>query len=293
LSKKLPNVDRWGIQNDLYALVKGSEVSLDDYLDFLSNYTHEDGFLPLISISSNLFHAFLVMKDAEKEKIAGLGKSILENVLAKIGHDPDAGERHSTSILRDQIILQAVLYGAQAIQRVVLDKFRSLMHGEPIHPDIMRSVMQVGALNGDNNVFDWFEERLNSCDSEHERMNILMALGRFNNRELIERALQYILDKVPKRNKFVPLASMASNPHATPFMWDWYTSHLEKLEQFHPLHYERVIAAIVPVSGLGREDEVTAFFEDYVRGNNTAIDAIKLSLERLNINSRLRKHNGP
>ncbi|GAF90439.1 unnamed protein product, partial [marine sediment metagenome] len=35
LSKELPPVDRWGLQNDLYALVRRGDTSVDDYLDFL------------------------------------------------------------------------------------------------------------------------------------------------------------------------------------------------------------------------------------------------------------------
>jgi tricorn protease interacting factor F2/3 len=148
--------------------------------------------------------------------------------------------------------------------------------------------MQVGALNGDGNVFRWFDQRLHSSESEHERMNILTALGCFRAKEMIETARQYILDKVPGRNKFFPILAMAANPHAAPLMWDWYRAHLDALEQFHPLHYERVIAGIVPVGGLGREGEVRAFFKDYLSKKQRAREVIQLSLERLEINSRMR-----
>ena len=71
-------------------------------------------------------------------------------------------------------------------------------------------------------------------------------------------------------------------------MWEWYVSNLAALEQIHPIQYERVIESIVPVCGLGREEEIRAFFEDYMKQKTTAKDVIKLSLERLEINCRLR-----
>jgi len=148
--------------------------------------------------------------------------------------------------------------------------------------------IRVGALNGDDKGFDWFETRFNTSESEHDRMNILVALGCFREKKLIQRAQQYILGSVPGRNKFIPIASMTVNPNAVPHMWDWFRSQLNALEQFHPLHYERVIAGIIPVCGLGREDEVTAFFKDYMHKKSKARDAIKLSLEKLEINSRMR-----
>lgn len=288
LNKELKAEDRWGLQNDLYALVRRGDVSLDDYLDFLSNYKDEDAFLPLMSIAGNLFQAFLVMGDTKRKKVASIGKSMFEKVFSDIGLEPKPGEKHTLSILRDRIIWHAVLYGSEEAERFARAKFASLVRGEAIHPDLLKSIMQVGAFNPTEGAFDWFDQRLQSSESEHERMNILIALGCFTDRRLIEEAQRYVLDKVPSRNKFIPIVSMASNPHAVAYMWDWYLSSLDELERFHPLHYEMVIAAIVPVAGIGREEEIRAFFKDYLGKRDTARDVIKLSLEKLEINSRMR-----
>jgi tricorn protease interacting factor F2/3 len=93
---------------------------------------------------------------------------------------------------------------------------------------------------------------------------------------------------VPARNKFVPVVAMASNPYAIPLLWDWYVSNLEQIELFHPMLYERVVAAIVPVAGMHNPKEVNKFFEDYMQKTDKAKDVIKLSLERLEINLRMR-----
>jgi tricorn protease interacting factor F2/3 len=287
-TKELSQEDRWGIQNDLYALVRCGHVSIDDYLQFLASYSKEDAFLPLTSIAGNLFHAYLILQGARGDKILSAGKSLLERVLSDIGFEPEPEERHAISILRDQILWHLALYESEDVLEFATVKFSSLMRGENLHPDIMRSVMQIGALQGDNSVFDWFAERLASSESEHERMNMLAALGSFKERGLVERAQQYILEEVPLRNKFVPITYMAANPYAVPYMWEWYMSNLEALEKFHPMHYERVIAAVVPLCGLGREEEIDSFFQGYMAKKEKAKDVIKLSLERLRINSRMR-----
>ena len=287
-TKELSQEDRWGIQNDLYALVKSGHVSIDDYLQFLASYYKEDAFLPLTSIAGNMFRAFLIFQGARRDKILFTGKSLLERVLSDIGLEPEPEERHTVSILRDQILWHLALYGSADVLEFAAAKFSSLMRGENLHPDIMRSVMQIGALQGDKGVFEWFTERLAASESEHERMNMLAALGSFKERELVERAQQYILEQVPLRNKFVPITYMAANPHAASQMWVWYKSNLESLEKFHPMHYERVIAAIVPAGGLGREEEINSFFQGYMAKKEKAKDVIKLSLERLKINTRMR-----
>ncbi len=52
-----------------------------------------------------------------------------------------------------------------------------------------------------------------------------------------------------------------------------------------------MIASIVPVAGMERADEVKAFFEDYMQKTDTAKDVVKLSLERMDINLRMRSIN--
>jgi len=141
-------------------------------------------------------------------------------------------------------------------------------------------VMQVGALTGGDDAFDWLDQRFQSSQIEHDRMNILIALGCFKKPDLIKRSLQYVLDTVAPRNKFIPVVAMASNPYAVPLMWEWFVSNLDQIEQFHPMLYERVIGAIIPASGLQNAESVKAFFDEYMQKTDKAKDVIKLSLER-------------
>jgi tricorn protease interacting factor F2/3 len=287
-NKQLPPEDRCGVQNDLFALVRSAQISIDTYLDYLSNYQAEDAFLPLASIASNLFQAYQVLDGAKKEKIAVIGKTLIERTLGIIGYNPSPEEPHTTSILRDQVIWQAVLYGSMQATEFAADQFRYLLQGDSVHPDIQKSILQVGALTEEGIAYEWLVERLQSSESEHERMNILIAIGSFGDENLIKKTLQYVLDHVPDRNKFVTIVAMASNPHAVDYMWPWYVSHLSGLERFHPIHYERVIGGIVPICGIGKAKEVKRFFNQYLPRNQQAKGIIKLSLEKLEINLRMR-----
>ena len=286
--RSLPPEDRWGLQNDMYSLCKNGTAAIGEYLKFLSCYENEDAFLPLIGISNNLQHACLVMDDTTKEKISSLVRPWFEKVLKDIGYEPAPAEKHTASILREQLIWHAALIGSEAAADFARKQFTGLMQGRSVHPDIMKSVMQVGAFTGSAESFEWLNRRFQSSQVEHERMNILIAQGCFKDRDLIQKSLQYILDEVPARNKFIPVVAMAANPHAIPLLWDWYVSNLEQIEQFHPILYERVVAAIVPMAGMHDSEAVQEFFEDYMQKTDKAKDVIKLSLERLEINLRMR-----
>jgi len=283
--------DRWGLQNDFFALCKSGKTAIADYLKFLSFYENEQAFLPLMSISGNLQYAELVVGGPIKAKISALVQPWFEGVLNKIGYEPASDEKHTTASLREQLLWHAALNGSGEAGAFARKQFEDLVQGKTVHPDLMKSVLQVGAYSGDEKRFEWLIQKLRSSEIEHERMNILMALGCFKDRALIQKSLQYILDEVPARNKFIPVVAMASNPYAVPMLWDWYVSNLEQIEQFHPMLYERVVAAIVPVAGMDHAQAVRGFFEDYMQKTDKARDVIRLSLERLEINLRLRAAN--
>ncbi|MGD8344156.1 MAG: M1 family metallopeptidase [Desulfobacterales bacterium] len=283
--------DRWGLQNDLFSLCKRGDVPFDAYLDFLGHYRDERAFLPLVSISNHLQHAYLVLDAEKQQKIASLVRPWFENVLSDIGFEPDSDEKHTTAILREQSLWHAALSGSESAIEFGVKQFADWMKGKTVHPDIMKSVLQIAAFTGDQQTFAYLDERFVQSQVEHERMNILVALGCFKEKEPLENALQYILDTVPGRNKFVPVVAMAANPHAIALLWDWYVSNLEQIEQFHPMLYERVVASIVPVAGMDHPQTVKDFFADYMQKTDKASDVIKLSLEKLDINLRMRAAN--
>ncbi|MFO7708385.1 MAG: M1 family aminopeptidase, partial [Desulfobacterales bacterium] len=292
-AKTLAPEDRWGLQEDLFAQVVSADAPLADYLEFLSAYAAEDAYLPLSGIATHLAHARLVAPPEQGSRIAELARPWYEAVLERIGFDPRPAERQTTALLRDQLLFEAVQAGSPRAGEFARQRFEGLTRGGAVHPDILKSVLQTVAWLGAGREREWLERRFQDSPSEHERLVLLSASGCFRERAEIERVLDWVLKTVPPRNKFIPVVAMAANPHAAPLLWDWYRAHLSQLEQFHPMLYERVIAAIVPVVGPGDAGAVRRFFQDYLQRHEKLADAIRLSLERLEINLRLRGRSGP
>jgi aminopeptidase N len=287
--KALPPEDRWGVQNDLYALTVRGDVTLDDYLAFLSHYRGEEAYLPLASIASNLAHAHAVAGPGARRRIEDLARPFYEGTLRRIGFEPRADEAQTTSVLRDHLLFEAVQYGSGEAEAFALARYADLAAGRPVHPDLLRSVLQTAARCGDRRTFSRLERRFRLSESEHERMTILAAFGCFRGRPEIETVLEYVLASVPARNRFIPVVAFAANEAAAGPLWDWYVGQLARIEEFHPMLYERVVAAVIPAAGLERPDAVRAFFADYGQRTEKAHDVIRLSLERLEINLRLRE----
>jgi hypothetical protein len=83
--------------------------------------------------------------------------------------------------------------------------------------------------------------------------------------------------------------SMAANPFAMKDLWAWFVDTQARFKAFHPLLFERVIAAIVPVAGLLDPPGVKTFMEGYLEAVPQTRDVVKLSLEKLEINRRFRE----
>ncbi len=290
--KTIPPVDRWGLQDDLYALVLSGDLSLGEYLAFLEHYRAEDAYLALAGLATHLSHAHFVSMPGRRAQIAGLAAPWFGAVLERLGYAPRPDEPQTAAILRDQLLFDAVKYGCTEAETFARHQFERLARGDSIHPDILKSVLQTGAWYGDARVFRWFDQRFQKSESEHERLNILSAMGCFRRRSEIEKTLDYLLTSVPPRNRFLPVVALASNLHAAPLLWDWYISRLPQIEQFHPMLYERVIAAIVPAVGIDRPEDVRDFFTEHMRKSAKARDVIRMSLERMEINCRMRSRDG-
>jgi tricorn protease interacting factor F2/3 len=281
--------DRWGLQNDLFARVQAGDVAFHAYLAFLEWYAEEDAFLPLVSIDGHLRHSHLIGNAATREAAAEAGRQMAERVLTSIGWRPAPEEAHVTAALRDQLLWHAVLYGSEAAQDFADAAFQRLMAGKTVHPDILKAVLQSGALLHDARAFTWMTGRLDQTASEHERLTIMAAMGCFRDPATLAAARDYVLDHVPDRNRFIPLVAMAANPRAVTDLWAWFVDTQDRFKDFHPLLFERVIAAIVPVAGLVDPPAVRSFMARYVEAAPQARDVVNLSLEKLEINRRFRE----
>ncbi len=289
---RLDSRDRWGLENDLFALVKRGDHTLGQYLDFLGYYRSESGYLPLSSIAANLAEAALLLEGPARDRVRSVGLPLLEGALERIAVVPSRREAHAAALLRDQILWPSLLLGSVDAGRELVGLYRQMAEGGSISPDIMKSVLQAAALQGDRRTLDWFIRRLENSASEHERLNILMAMGCFSDPDCLAAVREYTLRQVPARNKFIPVVSMAANPAAVNDLWPWFISRLEDFESFHPLLFERVITAMVPVAGLPHRREVRDFFEHYLQTHTACADAIRLSLERLEVNRAFRDRCG-
>lgn len=286
---RLSTRDRWGLQNDVYHLARAGRCSVKDYLSFLPAFENEEAYLPLVSIAGNLLHAFLLLQGEYREEIRRLGAGLFEGVLSRMGLDPSQEEGLPRSSLRDALLFPAVFFGCKAIESFALARFEDYRRHGDLHPDLLQGVLLTGAFHGDHKTLDWLKRRADSTPSEHERIHILTAMGRFRDAGVLEEVLAYTLKRVPPRNRFVPLVSLGLNPSAQPFLREWFLRHEKALEGLHPLHLSRVLVALIPMASLNGEEEFEGPLRAFVQRTGLPGDVLGLALEKRAVNRRMRQ----
>jgi len=285
----LPSMDRWGLQNDLFALVKAGLVPMTTFLDMAENFRSEQAYLPLSSLDSHLFEAVLVLRGEIRTRTTQTAVTLMNDALDAIGGLPDPDESQTTAMLRDQLFVHGALIGNAQTLNFLTDQFNAFLSGSTIAPDIYRGVMTTGAVSGGRSALEAMIRRFEVSGVEHERMTLASALGCFDSWPLLEEALDYTLDKLPDRIRFMPLVAAAGNPAAADRLWSWFEKNYLRLEQMHPMLFERVVAAFVPGPGLQDPDRTCSFCERLQHEQPRLNDVIALSLERLEVNADFRR----
>lgn len=288
--QRLNPVDSFGIENDFYALVRRGDYSLKEYLEFIENwFIEETRPLPVDSLMGHLRHAYFISKPM-RDKITAIGKRISENALEVYGLEPKTDETPQDSDTRAALLWAAFKFGSEKIAEFGRAKFQDILDSKSIHADLRSTVLRIGAEVNEQ-AMDYFKRRvLDEETPETEKIMITSALGGFKTTDKVLEALKFALEELPLKNKYITIATAGSNLAFIDDSWQWFVDNLEELQKLHPMHFQRVFLVVATSGGLGHEDEVrntllnAPFYDKHA-------DAIKMAIERMEVNSQLRALN--
>ena len=261
--KLLGGIDRFGLQEDLFALVRRGDIRLSRYLDYLESfYQNEMDSLPLRGMLKNLSLAHHVLQGPHKTRTTNYGRDLAEKILARIKYYPVVGEDLNTAALRSSALWLAALFGSRESVQFALEQYdRYLKTGEAIHSDISGVVQKITAWSRPD-AFEEMASRFGRSDSEQELMILASAMGSVK-AERLEQSVRFALEKIPPRLQFVPLSVMSGIPQLSPHLWDMFLRHRESLEDLPEFHFERILIGIITSGGLFHSEDVKAFFKSY------------------------------
>lgn len=271
----------------MFALLKATRISIDGYLNFISNYSGDVSPLSVSSISSHLQMLYSLGNDLTKSQVSKVGKEFLEIILHAINLEPQEDEDHAISTLRGDLLSNAVRFGSEIITDFVMKQFEIFKEGGIIPPDILNAILVIAARI--TNDIDWFVKRYENAENEELSVKLITALGQFSKMDHIEKMQAYTFEKIPARNRRILILSLTDNAAAKPTLWYWYLANLDNFEKLHEYSYQMAIVQIVEESS-DHYNDVHEFFDDYVKRNPHVSDAVDVAMENLEIIKNFTEH---
>lgn len=237
--KKLDEADRWGAQNDMWALCNTGDESVENYLSFIENYKEETSFIILSEIYSAIkkldrIYFYEPWWNKTFKKITGILLPTYKSHLKKLGWDKKKDENPQNPLMRNICIGFCGFAG----DKETIEEAKNRYDKDKIDLDIANSVYYLVAKEG--NEID-FKEMLHRYEKEtdtEKKIKLLSALYQFTKTDLLESALDLALtDKVRIQNLRYIFSSALINPASQKVMLNWSKNNWQKLEKHKESHY--------------------------------------------------------
>lgn len=290
LRKELGNFDRWGIQNDLFALALAGKASLGEYLDFAGCYFEDGDYLVSDDIATNLYFVYLISSGERFwGRIKEFNAEYFRKVFGRLGWDAEPGEKETNKLLRSFVISALGRLDEKDIlseAKYRFDKF--LDKPEQLDPDLRSVVYTLVAWSGDEKIFDQLANLYRKAPTQEEKIRFLAALAGFKDEGLLLKSLDFsISPEVRSQDMFITIARVAGNPYGRKIVWSWLKKNwgeiMKKFGYGSPL-LNRIIGSISVMADASKEDEIKSFFKkNPVPGTERKIAQ---TLESLRINAK-------
>jgi puromycin-sensitive aminopeptidase len=293
--QELPAIDRLGIQNDAYALVRAGHLPATQFLSLSESYKGEIDTSVWSDLSTNLRGLENLLSDEPfYSRYRDFAGSLFQQVVEQVGWDAKIGEGHLDSLLRTTVLGQAGAYGNPQVISEAQSRFgRFLSDPASRHPDLRGVVYGLNAQQGDESTYDTLWQLEKNADLHEERMRLLGALTRFQQTELLQDVLERSMSsEVRSQDSVLVLISVAGNRHGKELAWEFIKTNWEELDR----RYGRggfAIMRLVSITGAfttsEKAQEVKEFFQEHPAPS--AQRTIQQSLERIGLNVQWLENN--
>jgi len=293
--KKLDEADRWGVQNDLWALCSIGEETVENYISFLNNYTEETSYTILSEICSSIkkldrLYQYESWWPKTKNKITNNLLPIYKNHLKRLGWYKVENEEPENALMRNICIS----FCSFANDPDTIKKAKEIYSNKAVELDIANSVYYSIAINGDEKDFNTMFEKYEKSTDTETKIRLLSGLYQFTKPKILEKALDLALtDKVRMQNLRYVFGSILSNPAAQKVIANWSKanwSELEKNKDNHHIFKDFLDALIVSQTKNESKKEVKSILDknkvQYERTKANAFEILDMNLKLIEKNKK-------
>ncbi len=221
----LPVEDAWGIENDLFSILRGGNLDTLKYLDFINKFCLSAEYPVSESLVAHLSWLYSINYNKPLgEKVRETSIKFGINLLTKLGWDAKKAESDTIRITRTGIIGLLGIVREPSVTKKLLSLFDLIKKGKgkKIDPDMLNNIYSAAALNADKTIFNELIELYKKASSLNEKVFILTALGKVNDQELLFKALEFQKSEhVRPHDSCIVSVSATYNPISGEILFKW------------------------------------------------------------------------
>ncbi len=283
----MKNDEKYGIVSDLFYFLLSGRVDLGQYLKYVDLLHHENSYIVVTGISSQLVMLKELVPD--NAALASAFQKFFTAQLARIGTDRKAGEDESDAVLREKLTEGLAMYDAGFAEKHA-ERFENISD-QP--PELRGSIGIAYARSKGEDAYGPLLVTMKNARSDADAMKALLGLTSFRDPSLVRRTLELAFEGDLNMGHIATLVYMtATNPEGKAELWEWFKSNKEKLFKTYAGTgvNSPMVEAIVARAGVVNRREV----EEYVQTNSMpeADRGIAKGLELLAIYSKFMEKYG-
>ena len=288
--KRIPTIDRWAIQNDLFSLCVSGDEQVRNYLDFSDAYFDEDSYLASVNVAHNLASLYFRAFDEKFiEEIRSYAINYFRKILSNLGWEPQKSDKHTDALLRTFTIAVLGKMNDDSVTDEAIRKYQKFLKSpSSLSPDLIETICSIAAWNGNSKTFAELKKLYTNAKTMEEKLRFLGAMCGFQDKKLLVKTLNFSqTPEVRSQNMQLPIMKVAGNPYGEKVLWPWLKKNWKninkKVGHGNPL-FNRIVASIAGVADDSMENEIKLFFKNNPTPGTERTQS--QTLERIRINSK-------
>ncbi len=298
LSGALTPVERMGLLGHQWAIVRAGRARIGSFLDLASALGAETDYEVLDSLVAPLAFVDDQIVDAAgadaRPHYQAWIREVFGQAWQELGWEPAPTDDDERKLRRASVLRILGLVGEEpSIAGQAPELFeRYLANRTAIEPNLVDPLIAIVARDGDEARFARLRRAVAEARTPQESRRFQLALGDFRNPTLAQRAAEMTLTpEIPTQDVGFLLIRLLGNRAARELAWKFIQENWAALaKRLPPMMVSRVIEATASLQTREYRKQVAMFFRTHPV--ETATRALKLALERFDINEELRRRAG-
>ncbi|HEX8410346.1 MAG TPA: M1 family metallopeptidase [Thermoanaerobaculia bacterium] len=232
--------ERLAFVGNLGALFRTGELQGDEYLTLLQNFAADTS----PQVAGELMNALENVRTTfdtprNRPRFAAYLRRTLGPALTRIGLTPKAGEPHTVTIMRPELIAMLAEYGEdETVWHFVRGQLtKVLADPKSVDPSLANVVVSLAGSRGDEKLWEEYRTRFENPSSPSERSRFLSGLRQFSDPELRKKTREYALSASVRPTDLFTLVADTDSEEDREDLYQWMTANYDAVMKKLPPNF--------------------------------------------------------